>query len=172
MTYLVATHVYLLLFFFSSANSQGLRLFRIITLAITGPAVICVTIVACFACFMDSRRGIITPSRTLPILSPPPSTTAATMGLDECTIESYQKVVLGESRRLPPGPNDGTCAICLSEYNTKDTVRCIPECRHCFHCECIDEWLRMNSSCPVCRNSPSPSSSSTPVHVMSTQSNT
>lgn len=78
------------------------------------------------------------------------------MGLDETTIESYEKLVLGESRRLP-GPNDITCPICLSEYCSKETLRCIPDCKHCFHAECIDEWLRLNGTCPVCRNNPSPS---------------
>ncbi|CAH1447817.1 unnamed protein product [Lactuca virosa] len=78
-------------------------------------------------------------------------------GLEQSTIESYTKVVLGESMRLPGyGHEDATCSICLSEYDVKDMVRCIPECRHCFHADCIDEWLRMKGNCPVCRNSPSP----------------
>ncbi|XP_060218425.1 RING-H2 finger protein ATL22-like [Lycium barbarum] len=73
-------------------------------------------------------------------------------GLDESTIQSYPKVVLGESRRIP-GLNVMTCAICLGEYSAGETVRCIPECEHCFHVECVDKWLKMNSTCPVCRNS-------------------
>ncbi|CAE5958687.1 unnamed protein product [Arabidopsis arenosa] len=73
-------------------------------------------------------------------------------GLDRSTIESYKKVELGESRRLP-GTNGIICPICLSEYASKETVRCIPECDHCFHVECIDEWLKIHGSCPVCRNS-------------------
>ncbi|KAH9698341.1 hypothetical protein KPL71_023975 [Citrus sinensis] len=63
-----------------------------------------------------------------------------TVGLDESTIESFQKLVLGESKRLPE-PNSSTCPICLSEYLSQETIRCIPECKHCFHAECIDEWL-------------------------------
>ncbi|KAI3741376.1 hypothetical protein L1987_59048 [Smallanthus sonchifolius] len=77
------------------------------------------------------------------------------IGLDQLTIESYTKVALGESKRLP-GHEDAACSICLSEYNVKEIVRCIPECRHCFHAECIDEWLKLKGTCPVCRNSPSP----------------
>ncbi|XP_076898674.1 putative RING-H2 finger protein ATL21A [Bidens hawaiensis] len=77
------------------------------------------------------------------------------IGLDPLTIESYTKVALGESKRLP-GHEDAACSICLSEYNVKETVRCIPECRHCFHADCIDEWLKLKGTCPVCRNSPSP----------------
>ncbi|KAL2478688.1 RING-H2 finger protein ATL22 [Forsythia ovata] len=74
-------------------------------------------------------------------------------GIDESTIESYKKITLVESRRIP-GPNGITCAICLGDYGPKETVKIMPECEHCFHVECIDKWLRMNSNCPICRNSP------------------
>ncbi|PRQ55728.1 putative chromatin regulator PHD family [Rosa chinensis] len=84
------------------------------------------------------------------------------LGLDGPTIDSYPKIVLGESRRLPK-PNDGVCSICLSEYQAKDPVRCIPDCHHCFHVECVDEWLRMSATCPVCRNSPAPSPGPSPL---------
>ncbi|CAO2838656.1 unnamed protein product [Amaranthus hypochondriacus] len=75
-------------------------------------------------------------------------------GLDRSIIESYPKVVLGSSRRLPK-PDDLHCPICLGEYLPKESLRTIPNCSHCFHAECIDEWLQLNASCPVCRNSPS-----------------
>jgi len=77
---------------------------------------------------------------------PQPSEEVARTGLDESTIESYKKVELGESRRLPTGSSDVVCPICLSEYATKETVRCLPECEHCFHTECIDAWLKLHSS--------------------------
>lgn len=75
------------------------------------------------------------------------------MGLDGPTIDSYPKIVLGESLRLPK-PNDNVCSICLSEYRPKETLKSIPQCQHFFHQHCIDEWLRLNASCPVCRMPP------------------
>ncbi|KAF7824771.1 putative RING-H2 finger protein ATL69 [Senna tora] len=84
------------------------------------------------------------------------------LGLEKPAIEAYPKIVLGESRRLPR-PNHGPCAICLSEYVENDTVRCVPDCNHCFHAACLDEWLRMSATCPLCRNSPAPSPAPTPV---------
>ncbi|KAF5442267.1 hypothetical protein F2P56_034946 [Juglans regia] len=75
------------------------------------------------------------------------------LGLDGPTIESYPKIVLGESRRLPK-PDDHTCPICLSEYRPKETLKPIPKCQHCFHAACIDEWLKLNATCPICRNPP------------------
>jgi hypothetical protein len=45
-----------------------------------------------------------------------------------------------------------TCAICLDDFVSSDTiVRELP-CRHIFHPECIDSFLRENSSlCPMCK---------------------
>ncbi|KAL3331486.1 hypothetical protein AABB24_035022 [Solanum stoloniferum] len=88
----------------------------------------------------------------------------ATRGLNRAIIDTYPKTVLGESQRLP-NPNDGICPICLSDYMPKETLRTIPECNHYFHAECIDEWLKLNATCPLCRNTPDhslhPCSSST-----------
>ncbi|KZV41009.1 RING/U-box superfamily protein [Dorcoceras hygrometricum] len=82
-----------------------------------------------------------------------PQSLVTTDGLDSSTIESYPKTILGESRRLPK-PDDSICSICLSEYKPKETLRSIPECQHCFHADCVDQWLKLKASCPVCRNSP------------------
>ncbi|RDX58416.1 putative F-box protein, partial [Mucuna pruriens] len=146
-------------------SRQGVQVFRIITLCIAGPAAIFAIVMACCVCYKDRLADIhnhaIARSAAATI-SPAPQESIVSTGLDESTIESYEKVVLGESRRLP-GPNNGCCWICLSEYSSKETIRLIPECKHCFHAECIDEWLRINTTCPVCRNSPSPS----PLHLTS-----
>ncbi|KAK3037324.1 hypothetical protein RJ639_032086 [Escallonia herrerae] len=139
-------------------KSRGLTNFKFLSLLITIPAIVCFIALAIFICFACTRPrwGQTNAARQNPTpAAVTPETANVTQGLDESTIESYAKVIVGESRRLP-GPNDITCPICLSEYNAKDTLRCIPECQHCFHAGCIDEWLRMNGTCPVCRNSPSP----------------
>ncbi|KAK3026598.1 hypothetical protein RJ639_041618, partial [Escallonia herrerae] len=139
-------------------KNRGLTIFKIMAFSITIPAVLSVIAIAIFICFAEERLrgGQTNAERQNPTAAAvTPEMANVTQGLDESTIESYAKVVVGESRRLP-GPNDITCPICLSEYNAKDTLRCIPECQHCFHADCIDEWLRMKGTCPLCRNSPSP----------------
>ncbi|KAL8062878.1 hypothetical protein ABFX02_02G175500 [Erythranthe guttata] len=68
------------------------------------------------------------------------------------TIETYKKVTIGESRRVE-GPNGVTCAICLADYVPKDTIIFLPECQHCFHAECVDQWLTIKAKCPICRTS-------------------
>eukprot|EP01018_Ginkgo_biloba_P016817 Gb_35557 [translate_table: standard] len=46
---------------------------------------------------------------------------------------------------------DDLCAVCLGEYQEKDMLRVLPNCGHAFHINCIDLWLRQQSTCPVCR---------------------
>ncbi|CAN1237448.1 RING-H2 finger protein ATL68 [Linum grandiflorum] len=55
------------------------------------------------------------------------------------------------------------CSICLCEYKDLEMMRMMPECRHFFHLTCLDAWLKLNGSCPVCRNSPLPTPLSTPL---------
>lgn len=88
--------------------------------------------------------------------------TALALGLDRPVIESYPKIALGRSRRIP-GPNDGLCSICLCQYKGDDTVRCIPDCHHCFYADCVDEWLKISATCPMCRSSLAPSPNPTPL---------
>ncbi|KAL8141597.1 LOW QUALITY PROTEIN: hypothetical protein V2J09_014629 [Rumex salicifolius] len=82
-----------------------------------------------------------------------PQPAVVMVGLDDHTIESYPKTLLGEGGRLP-NPSNVICAICLSDYEAKEMLRTIPECNHYFHAHCIDEWLRLKGTCPLCRNSP------------------
>ncbi|GMN31581.1 hypothetical protein TIFTF001_003322 [Ficus carica] len=98
-----------------------------------------------------------------------PEPVVVLMGLDGPTIDSFPKIELGESKRLPK-PSDNTCPICLSEYQPKETLRTIPECNHYFHASCVDEWLKMNATCPLCRNSPDGSSHVSPSTSASTSS--
>ncbi|CAN1236877.1 E3 ubiquitin-protein ligase At4g11680 [Linum grandiflorum] len=51
-------------------------------------------------------------------------------------------------RSLPE--EDAECCICLSSYDDGTEVRELP-CRHHFHCPCIDKWLYMNATCPLCK---------------------
>lgn len=43
------------------------------------------------------------------------------------------------------------CAVCLSEFEERETVKVIPSCGHVFHPVCIDSWLFCRGSCPLCR---------------------
>ncbi|XWS65513.1 hypothetical protein CRYUN_Cryun05aG0119500 [Craigia yunnanensis] len=42
-------------------------------------------------------------------------------------------------------------------------LRMMPECRLYFHVSCIDAWLKLNGSCPICLNLLLPTPLSTPL---------
>lgn len=42
-----------------------------------------------------------------------------------------------------------TCSICRDVITQGTRLR---NCGHCFHSDCIDQWLGMNTRCPVCRH--------------------
>jgi hypothetical protein len=42
-----------------------------------------------------------------------------------------------------------TCSICRDAITQGTRLR---NCGHCFHADCIDQWLGMNTRCPVCRH--------------------
>ncbi|KAL9237421.1 hypothetical protein vseg_011970 [Gypsophila vaccaria] len=123
-----------------------------ITLAFAAPSLFflcCITYYSLRAICRRRRRH-----NTIGIaLAELPARQTTAVGLDISIIESYPKVTLGESRRLPK-PDENSCPICLGEYLAKETLRSLPHCSHCFHADCIDEWLKLNGSCPVCRSTP------------------
>lgn len=46
------------------------------------------------------------------------------------------------------------CVICLEEINKNDTNSMKKTgCNHTFHLNCLIEWKRRCSTCPICRNS-------------------
>lgn len=58
-------------------------------------------------------------------------------------------------KREVAGGGDATgwaqCVICLGIVQVGEVVRRLPACKHMFHVECIDMWLRSHSTCPICR---------------------
>ena len=86
-------------------------------------------------------------------------------GVDSTIIKTYPKTLAGaanSTHRLLKY-NYNVCPICLSKYQPKNTLKALPDCFHYFHSDCLDEWLRLNATCPLCRSSPAPSMGPTPV---------
>ncbi|KAH1253680.1 RING-H2 finger protein ATL52 [Glycine max] len=50
--------------------------------------------------------------------------------------------------------DSNTCTVCLED---REELRTLPECMHSFHMPCIDMWLSLHSSCPICRSNATPS---------------
>lgn len=51
---------------------------------------------------------------------------------------------------LYPRPHSHECPVCISQYEAGEELRYLP-CVHFFHKLCIDQWLDVSPSCPVCK---------------------
>jgi len=65
-------------------------------------------------------------------------------GLSDSEIDALQSKVL--KKQLP----DQRCCICLSNFEKGETVRVLG-CKHHFHKDCVDQWLKQNRKCPLCK---------------------
>ncbi|XP_058110981.1 RING-H2 finger protein ATL52-like [Magnolia sinica] len=81
-----------------------------------------------------------------------------TSGLQASIIHLIPAYTYGEEGLASKG-DDGTCAVCLSEFKDGESLRLLPECMHSFHVPCIDTWLESHSNCPLCRTDMTPSPS-------------
>jgi len=46
---------------------------------------------------------------------------------------------------------DTTCTVCIESVRINQWYKQLPKCGHFFHAKCIDQWLEMRATCPVCR---------------------
>ncbi|KAI3470902.1 hypothetical protein Pfo_027565 [Paulownia fortunei] len=92
---------------------------------------------------------------------PPASTPAAHLtqdpspprGLDLATVNNMPILLFQNFAAVAGNFSEAECCICLGVFGDKEIVKVLPECRHCFHSECVDKWLTAQSSCPLCRAS-------------------
>eukprot|EP00276_Gloeochaete_wittrockiana_P003057 CAMPEP_0184661120 /NCGR_PEP_ID=MMETSP0308-20130426/37065_1 /TAXON_ID=38269 /ORGANISM="Gloeochaete witrockiana, Strain SAG 46.84" /LENGTH=337 /DNA_ID=CAMNT_0027102215 /DNA_START=154 /DNA_END=1167 /DNA_ORIENTATION=+ len=56
-----------------------------------------------------------------------------------------------QSLRTSPEFNNTVCPICLENFPKNRSAVTVLSCGHSFDRPCIGEWLRDNTSCPVCR---------------------
>lgn len=72
-------------------------------------------------------------------------------GLDPAIVSALPLVEFAE---LPADQQVGKyfdCPVCLDVFDPSDRLRLLPQCAHAFHSECIDEWFRSHTTCPLCR---------------------
>ena len=79
---------------------------------------------------------------------------SSTVGLREQELQLLPSMVIAQSD-LSDGANsdNNSCPICLSDLCVGEEGRSMPQCNHLFHKACIDEWLKVNATCPTCRQS-------------------
>ncbi|XP_042475654.1 brassinosteroid-responsive RING protein 1-like [Macadamia integrifolia] len=45
-----------------------------------------------------------------------------------------------------------SCAVCLYEFEGREEIRRLTNCRHIFHRSCLDRWMDHDQkTCPLCR---------------------
>ncbi|KAJ8767640.1 hypothetical protein K2173_018198 [Erythroxylum novogranatense] len=62
--------------------------------------------------------------------------------MTECSTDSPIEHTLSQE--------DAECCICLSQYDDGVELRELP-CGHHFHSACVDKWLYINATCPLCK---------------------
>ncbi|KAI8619844.1 hypothetical protein BC830DRAFT_1059918, partial [Chytriomyces sp. MP71] len=55
------------------------------------------------------------------------------------------------------------CPVCQDDFSNEEggEETIILECKHHFHPQCIENWLKLNATCPVCRKQVAPPDSAT-----------
>ena len=48
-------------------------------------------------------------------------------------------------------PKEGSCAICMCDYEESSSVVGLKACGHEFCRECVSQWLEKENTCPLCR---------------------
>ncbi|KAL3727584.1 hypothetical protein ACJRO7_032337 [Eucalyptus globulus] len=128
-----------------SSPSDTLKLLSIafLTFSCIGyamPFILCATICCCLPCIMSVKQDLNADG-------------------EEFNTGGSEGGVLapGTEKECFLSGEDGVCCICLSRYADNDELKELP-CHHVFHVECIDKWLKINASCPLCKSEISESS--------------
>ncbi|KAI3692638.1 hypothetical protein L6452_32459 [Arctium lappa] len=151
-----------------SSSSDAPNLYRLcivfLTFSCVGyamPFILCATICCCLPCIISvvgfredptHNRGATTESiNSLPIYkfkikkNKSANDKETNLGAGEGGI-----VAAGTEKEHAISGEDAVCCICLAKYANNDELRELP-CSHFFHKNCVDKWLKINASCPLCK---------------------
>ncbi|KAE9584581.1 hypothetical protein Lal_00021746 [Lupinus albus] len=126
------------------------------------PFILCATICCCLPCiisilgiredFSQNRGASAESINALPIykFKMKENENSDVHDVDTAIDEGGVLAAGTEKERLISG-EDAVCCVCLAKYVDDDELREMP-CFHIFHVECIDKWLKINASCPLCKS--------------------
>ncbi|CAH1451637.1 unnamed protein product [Lactuca virosa] len=149
-----------------SSSSEAPNLYRLcivfLTFSCIGyamPFILCTTICCCLPCIISvlgfredlaQNRGATTES----INSLPTYKFKKNKNDKENNSSSTSEggiVAAGTEKERAISGEDAVCCICLAKYANDDELRELP-CCHFFHVECVDKWLKINATCPLCKS--------------------
>ena len=73
-------------------------------------------------------------------------------GLDKKDIDAIQARIWFKGKT-----KTDNCTICMSEYTSGEKYKTLNKCTHAFHANCLDEWLKCEKKCPICKEQVGPS---------------
>jgi hypothetical protein len=56
------------------------------------------------------------------------------------------------------------CSICLLDIDIVDSTH-TQNCNHNFHVNCLNQWFKVNNSCPLCRTVQTLAITDTPIDI-------
>ncbi|KGN50265.2 hypothetical protein Csa_005809 [Cucumis sativus] len=122
--------------------------------AVLFAVILLVTFIFLYARWVCRFHQLTTFSAPLPVhrlpSSPPQQGLGATT-IISLPITLYKPPAAKEDAPGAAANDAGECSICLGVFEDGEKVKILPPCRHCYHSECVDRWLRSHSSCPLCR---------------------
>ena len=72
------------------------------------------------------------------------------IGADEETIANSTETNMFEGTKEGEETPTCTSTVCMSEFEAGEEVRRLP-CGHEYHLACVDQWLKINKACPMCK---------------------
>lgn len=93
----------------------------------------------------------LTPLLTLPMVLES-LFTGLTIGSETESFNPNVKLAFENSRLPTDREKDEKCSICQDAYGEKPIVS-LPTCLHNFHKNCIEQAVKYNRNCPICRTS-------------------
>jgi len=66
------------------------------------------------------------------------------------SLETHKFVGKAIPKNIDQNDTKCKCLICQFNYEENELLRKLP-CGHCFHANCIDQWLSQKDYCPYCR---------------------
>ncbi|XVF74643.1 hypothetical protein PTKIN_Ptkin13bG0127700 [Pterospermum kingtungense] len=161
-----------------SSPSDAPKLYRLcivfLTFSCIGyamPFILCATICCCLPCIISvlgiredfsQTRGATTESiNALPTYKFK-SRKTGNVNDEQNSAGEGGVLAAGTAQERMISGEDAVCCICLAKYADNDELRELP-CIHVFHVECVDKWLKINASCPLCKSEVGETSSSSPL---------
>lgn len=70
--------------------------------------------------------------------------------MDELDMDRLRIAKTTTTRRIVESEATELCCICIDQMKVNTQVRTLL-CGHYFHTRCVDKWLKVNKSCPICK---------------------